>query len=71
MLHLCVWVLGSDALPLSNRRVMITSPRQYALKLASRLIEAGARPVWVPTIEIARLSTPETLQVSSSCVIHV
>ncbi|KAI8476767.1 MAG: tetrapyrrole biosynthesis, uroporphyrinogen III synthase [Monoraphidium minutum] len=44
------------ALPLRNKRVMLTAPRQYAGRLASLLITAGAAPVWLPGIEITRLS---------------
>lgn len=60
---------GSDSLPLSKRHVMFTPPRQYALKLAARLTERGARPVWVPAIEVARLSEPQSIQVDRYCTI--
>mmetsp|Transcript_36733 Transcript_36733/g.93900 ORF Transcript_36733/g.93900 Transcript_36733/m.93900 type:complete len:342 (-) Transcript_36733:44-1069(-) len=44
-----------EDLPLSGRRVMITAPRQYAAKLAGRLIDAGAQPVWTPAVTITAL----------------
>jgi hypothetical protein len=31
------------------------APRQYAGKLCALLIEAGARPIWLPTIQISSL----------------
>ena len=34
---------------------MFTSPRQYACKLAYKLIDKGARPVWVPGVEVTDL----------------
>lgn len=51
-------VAGRGALPLSDRRVLLTAPRQYAEKLAGKLVEAGARPLWVPAIQITRLQSP-------------
>ncbi|KAF6261973.1 Uroporphyrinogen-III synthase HemD-domain-containing protein [Scenedesmus sp. NREL 46B-D3] len=51
-----------DHLPLLNRRILITAPRQYASKLAALLVDAGARPTWVPGIAISRLSDHEQLQ---------
>eukprot|EP00803_Ostreobium_quekettii_P008293 evm.model.scf_988.2 EVM.evm.TU.scf_988.2 scf_988:33365-36781(+) len=32
-----------------------TAPRQYATKLAGLFVEAGARPLWVPAVEIVAL----------------
>eukprot|EP00277_Geminigera_cryophila_P018284 CAMPEP_0179436554 /NCGR_PEP_ID=MMETSP0799-20121207/20531_1 /TAXON_ID=46947 /ORGANISM="Geminigera cryophila, Strain CCMP2564" /LENGTH=348 /DNA_ID=CAMNT_0021216775 /DNA_START=165 /DNA_END=1211 /DNA_ORIENTATION=+ len=37
-------------LPLNGERIMFTTPRQYAGKLSSVLVDAGARPVWMPTV---------------------
>lgn len=37
------------------------APRQYASKLCGLLIEAGARPLWVPTIEISSLPDGQQL----------
>uniref|UniRef100_A0A6S8HNF3 Tetrapyrrole biosynthesis uroporphyrinogen III synthase domain-containing protein n=1 Tax=Dunaliella tertiolecta TaxID=3047 RepID=A0A6S8HNF3_DUNTE len=39
-------------LPMLHKRVMVTAPRQYAHKLAGKLLLAGARPVWVPSVAI-------------------
>lgn len=39
-------------MPLLGKRVLFTSPRHYAGGLAQRLVERGARPVWMPTIAI-------------------
>jgi hypothetical protein len=34
------------------------APRQYASKLISLLVSAGSRPLWVPGVEICRLTSP-------------
>eukprot|EP00775_Hariotina_reticulata_P009061 gene9061-9231_t len=49
----------SQQLPLHNKRVLVTAPRQYASKLVSLLVSAGSRPVWVPGVEICRLASPD------------
>jgi len=49
-------------LPLTGRRVMITAPRQYASRLADRLVDAGARPLWVPSIVITSISRATELE---------
>ena len=43
--------------PLQGKRIMFTSPRQYACKLAYKLIEKGAKPIWLPGVEITDLCT--------------
>ena len=48
---------------------MITAPRQYANKLASLLISAGARPVWLPAISITHLTDATQVQVSLTDVL--
>lgn len=57
------WQADASELPLWGRRIMVTGPRQYAGKLAGLLLAAGARPVWLPTIAIRRLTEPAHLQV--------
>ena len=37
---------------------MFTSPRQYASKLASKLVEKGARPIWLPGVDTTSLIDP-------------
>ncbi|MCX8126324.1 MAG: uroporphyrinogen-III synthase [Dehalococcoidia bacterium] len=39
-------------LPLLNKRVLFTTPRNYAGLLAQLLVLRGARPIWTPSIEI-------------------
>ncbi|MEW6142952.1 MAG: uroporphyrinogen-III synthase [Chloroflexota bacterium] len=39
-------------LPLLNKRVLFTTPRNYAGLLTQLLVLRGARPIWAPTIEI-------------------
>ena len=34
-------------------------PRQYASKLCALLVDAGAKPLWVPCIEISAVEDPE------------
>lgn len=53
-------------MPLLGKRIMITAPRQYASKLASCLITAGARPVWLPSISITRISDQKLGAVSKT-----
>lgn len=50
-------------LPLQGERVMFTTPRHYAGKLSSVLVQAGARPVWMPTVRYVPL--PETNTMAS------
>ncbi|KAL3147544.1 hypothetical protein ABBQ38_014597 [Trebouxia sp. C0009 RCD-2024] len=51
-------------MPLLGKRIMITAPRQYATKLASCLIAAGARPVWLPSITITHITRQNLSAVS-------
>ncbi|KAK9845437.1 hypothetical protein WJX81_006417 [Elliptochloris bilobata] len=53
---------GAAELPLWGVRVMLTAPRQYAARLSARLVDAGARPVWVPAIQVTRLRDPDALE---------
>ncbi|MBT78300.1 MAG: hypothetical protein CL798_08940 [Chromatiales bacterium] len=39
-------------MPLCDRRVMFTTPRNYAADLGRLLLQRGARTIWLPTIEI-------------------
>lgn len=62
-------------MPLVGKRIMITAPRQYASKLASCLIAAGAWPVWVPSITITHIMDRDLNSVSpllliSACVVE-
>jgi len=52
---------GPGELPLWGARVLVTAPRQYAARLAGRLIDAGARPVLLPAVRVGRLRTPAAL----------
>lgn len=44
---------------------MVTAPRQYATKLTTKLMAAGARPLWLPTIQIAELRDSKDQQVGN------
>ncbi|GFH23216.1 HEM4 domain-containing protein, partial [Haematococcus lacustris] len=69
-----VWVdeSGHDPLapvpPLLGKRILITAPRQYAHKLAAKLVAAGARPLWVPGVSITALTpgSPEDLELGTA-----
>jgi uroporphyrinogen-III synthase len=50
------------SLPLHGKRIMLTAPRQYAERLTARIVEAGARPIWIPAIETTHLSASEHQQ---------
>lgn len=41
-----------ESLPLYLKRILFTTPRNYAAKLARLLVLRGALPVWMPTIVI-------------------
>lgn len=43
-------------LPLYGKRVLVTAPRNYAARLSSQLINKGALPVLMPTIETCALA---------------
>jgi uroporphyrinogen-III synthase len=51
-------------LPLQGERVMFTTPRQFAGKLSSVLVDAGARPVWMPTVRYVPL--PESNAIATN-----
>ena len=49
-------LMSTKDLPLGNKRVLVTAPRQYASRLVGPLVQAGARPIWIPTIETCQLA---------------
>lgn len=49
-------MLRHSQLALADRRVLVTAPRIDAGPLAAALIEAGAHPLWRPTVRIAPLA---------------
>ena len=52
MLDLDRMLVAREALPLSGKRILFCTPRNYAAKLARLLVLRGAVPVWMPTIVI-------------------
>ena len=44
-----------ESLPLYLKRILFTTPRNYAAKLSRLLVLRGALPVWMPTIVIESL----------------
>ncbi len=48
-------LIAKKDLPLYGRRILYTTPRNYAGKLGQLLIEHGALPVWMPTIVVEPL----------------
>ena len=52
MIHFEKTLLLRESLPLYFKRVLFTTPRNYAAKLARLLVLRGALPVWMPTIVI-------------------
>ncbi|WP_107668228.1 uroporphyrinogen-III synthase [Cyanothece sp. BG0011] len=54
-------LLASATLPLYNKRILITAPRNYTSRFASEIINYGGLPVIMPTIETCYLSTYEKL----------
>ena len=49
-------MLRHSQLALADRRVLVTAPRIDAGPLAAALIQAGAHPLWRPTVRIAPLA---------------
>ncbi len=45
-------LVSKHDLPVYGKHILFTSPRNYAALLGDLLIQRGARPVWMPTIEI-------------------
>lgn len=45
-------LIAKKSLPLYHKRIIVTSPRNYAAVLTGLLIEKGAKLLWMPTIEI-------------------
>ncbi|RCJ19147.1 uroporphyrinogen III synthase [Nostoc sp. ATCC 43529] len=46
----------SSKLPLHNKRILVTAPRNYACRLSEQIIKKGGLPVLMPTIETCYLS---------------
>ena len=55
LLPLEIGPLRDSALPLSNKRILVTAPRTEAAPLTSALVLAGARPLWCPATSIEPL----------------
>lgn len=48
-------LLSSSQLPLHGKRILVTAPRSYAARLVQQLIDKGALPIVMPTIETCSL----------------
>ncbi len=48
-------------LPLYGKRILITSPRNYAARLCEQILKKGGLPVLMPTIETSFLANPTAL----------
>ncbi|BAY73944.1 uroporphyrinogen III synthase HEM4 [Nostoc linckia NIES-25] len=46
----------SNKLPLHNKRILVTAPRNYAYRLSEQIIKKGGLPILMPTIETCSLS---------------
>eukprot|EP00962_Isochrysis_galbana_P058127 scaffold30946_cov90-Isochrysis_galbana.AAC.1 len=51
--------LGDAVLPLAGKRVLVASPRVHAAPLTAALVDAGARPLWWPLVEVVPLQEGE------------
>jgi len=49
-------LVPKEELPLLGKRILYTTPRNYAGALGKLLLERGARIVWMPTVEIWPMS---------------
>ncbi len=54
-------LLASKTLPLYNKRILITAPRNYISRFATEIINYGGLPIIMPTIETCYLSSYEKL----------
>ncbi|EAZ92828.1 uroporphyrinogen-III synthase [Crocosphaera chwakensis] len=54
-------LLASKTLPLYNKRILITAPRNYVSRLATEIINYGGVPIIMPTIETCYLSSYKKL----------
>ncbi|GLI68077.1 hypothetical protein VaNZ11_012408, partial [Volvox africanus] len=53
-------------LPLQGKHIIVTAPRTYSQKLAAKLINAGARPLVVPAVQITELAPEDLTQMRST-----
>jgi uroporphyrinogen-III synthase len=56
----------SSKLPLYNKRILVTAPRNYAYRLSEQIIKKGGLPVLMPTIETCYLSNYSQLDTALS-----
>ncbi|MBW4672508.1 MAG: uroporphyrinogen-III synthase [Desmonostoc geniculatum HA4340-LM1] len=56
----------SNKLPLYNKRILVTAPRNYAYRLSEQIIKKGGLPVLMPTIETCHLSNYTQLDTALS-----
>ncbi|MFN6536731.1 MAG: uroporphyrinogen-III synthase [Nostoc sp. EkiNYC01] len=56
----------SKKLPLYNKRILVTAPRNYAYRLSEQIIKKGGLPVLMPTIETCYLSNYTQLDTALS-----
>jgi uroporphyrinogen-III synthase len=54
----------SNKLPLYTKRILVTSPRNYAYRLSEEIIKQGGIPVIMPTIETCFLSDYTDLDIT-------
>ncbi len=54
-------LLATNTLPLYNKRILITAPRNYASRFAGEIINYGGIPIIMSTIETCYLSSYKTL----------
>ncbi len=54
-------LLPSHQLPLYNKRIVITAPRNYASRFAQEVLKFGGLPIIMPTIETCLLETYDQL----------
>ena len=54
-------VVRDSALPLAGKRILLTMPRVEAAPLASKLLSAGARPMWCPGVRMEPLADTSEL----------
>ncbi|MDJ0597875.1 MAG: uroporphyrinogen-III synthase [Crocosphaera sp.] len=54
-------LIETKKLPLYNKRILITTPRNYASRFAAEIINYGGNPILMPTIETCYVTSYEKL----------
>ncbi|MFL9450952.1 MULTISPECIES: uroporphyrinogen-III synthase [Nostocales] len=57
-------LISSTQLPLHGKRILVTAPRNYAMRFSNQLVNQGALPLLMPTIETCPLENFTELDIA-------